>query len=253
VNTTHSTLLFALWLLSLGRVVGADTGTVIQVLDGDTCRLHDGREVRYLGIDAPESGDPWAEEATAAHNKLVANRSVRLEGGRPAEDRNGRFLAYAFVGQTFVNEELVRQGVAHVRRPVSTEYRQRLPDAQDEARLAGRGIWAGASNVSLAITDLQVKQGRGQDALNNEYVVIQNRGSNAVDITGWSLLDEGNHRYLFPNFVLGPDAKVSVRTGVGQNTATDLYWGSRTAIWNDTGDTIFIKDTKGRLVLSHVY
>ncbi|MCI0534250.1 MAG: thermonuclease family protein [Verrucomicrobiales bacterium] len=231
-----------------------ETGTVLQVLDGDTCRLQDSRAVRYLGIDAPEKGDPLSEEATQVNNKLVGNREVRLEIGRPAKDTHGRVLAYIFVGNTFVNEELVRQGMAHVRRPVAAKYLDQLRKAQEEARSAGRGIWAGVSNVLFAIEAVNATPAvKGAAGLTNEYVVIRNRGSQAVNMTGWSLLDEGNHRYLFPNFVLGAGAKVTVRTGFGMNTATNLYLGSRTAIWNDKGDAIFIKDAKGRLVLSHIY
>lgn len=224
-------------------------------MDGDTCRLNDGRDVRYLGIDAPEKGDPLSEEATQANNKLVANRELLLEIGRPTQDAHGRVLAYVFVGNTFVNEELVRQGMAHVRRPVVAKYREQLLKAQEEARAGGRGIWSGVSNVLFAIEAVNARPAaQGIAGLTNEYVVIRNRGSNAVNMTGWSLLDESNnHRYLFPNFVLSEGAKVTVRTGLGKNTATDLYWGSRRAIWNDKGDTIFIKDADGRLVLSHVY
>ncbi len=227
--------------------------TVIQVLDGDTFRLHDARDVRCLGIDAPEKGDPLAEDATAALNKLVSNRKVRLELGRQSKDDFGRVLAYVFVGKTLVNEEMVRQGWAHVRRPVSTKYRQRLLVAQDEARTAGRGIWSGATNILMAITEVHAKATNNKDDLNDEFIVIENRGTNALELTGWSLLDEGNNRYLFPNFILAPAAKVTLRSGVGENSASQLYWGSRRPIWNNDGDTIFIKDTKGRLVLSHVY
>jgi endonuclease YncB( thermonuclease family) len=227
---------------------------VVQVIDGDTCRLHDNREVRYLGIDAPEKGDPLAEEATQANNTLVSNRDVKLELGRPEKDQNGRTLAYVFRGETFVNEELVRQGWAHVRRPVSAKYRERLLKAQEEAHAAGRGIRADVSDVRLTIAKVSPKiSGETANSLNQEFVVIENRGTNVVDLTGWSLSDESNHRYLFPNFLLAPKARVTVRTGLGKNTATDLYWGSRSAIWNDNGDAIFLKDSKGRIVLSHVY
>jgi endonuclease YncB( thermonuclease family) len=252
MNARHRLLLFALWVLPLA-LSGAETATVIQVQDGDTFRLHDAREVRLLGIDAPEKGEPLAEEATAALNKLVSNREVRLEAGRPARDRYGRTLAYVFLGKTLVNEEMVRQGWVHVRRPVTAKYRSRLLAAQDEARAAGRGIWSGTTNVQLAIAEVNAKPSGGKDALNDEYIVIENRGTNTLEMTGWSLLDEGNNRYLFPNFILGAGAKVTLRSGVGKNTASDLYWGSRRAIWNNTGDSIFVKDAKGRLVLSHVY
>jgi len=60
----------------------AETITVLQVIDGDTCHLEDGRRVRYLGIDAPEEGDPHAQEATLTNNTLVGGRAVRLEFSR---------------------------------------------------------------------------------------------------------------------------------------------------------------------------
>lgn len=232
---------------------GKIIANVIQVLDGDTFRLHDARDVRCLGIDAPEKGDPLAEEAGAALNKLVSNREVRLESGRQAKDAYGRVLAYVFVGKMLVNEEMIRQGWAHVRRPVDAKYRSRLLAAQEEARAGGRGIWSGTTNIQLVIAKVNAKPARGKDDLNDEYVVIENKSTNVLDMTGWSLLDEGNNRYLFPNFILAPRAKVTLRSGAGMNTASELYWGSRRAIWNDDGDSIFIKDTKGRLVLSHVY
>ncbi len=245
---------FVFLLVTIEVHAAADRATVIQVHDGDTCRLHDGRDVRLLGIDAPEKGDPLSEEATMALNKLVANREVRLETGRPAQDQNGRQLAYVFVEKTLVNEELVRLGWAHVRRPVAAKYRDRFSAAQEEARKAGRGIWASASNVFLSVVKVNAKTGAsGGAALTNEFIVLQNRGTNILEMTGWSVIDEGNHRYLFPNYVLAPGASVTLRTGVGKNTASDLYWGNRSGIWNDTGDSIFIKNTEGRLVLSHVY
>jgi len=50
--------------------------TVIQVIDGDTCLLEDGRRIRYLGINAPEreresrerDDDPQFEEASRANS-----------------------------------------------------------------------------------------------------------------------------------------------------------------------------------------
>jgi hypothetical protein len=111
-----------------------------------------------------------------------------------------------------------------------------------------------SSAFLLAIVEVSPKiSGAGENPLDSEFVVIENRGTNAVDLTGWSLSDEANHRYLFPNFLLAPKARVTLRTGLAKNTATDLFWGNRTAIWNDDGDTIFLRDSKGRIVLSHVY
>ena len=222
----------------------AETVTVLQAIDGDTCLLDDGRKVRYLGINAPEKGDPKFKEATLANNKLVGGKEIRFENGRPRQDKDGRLLAYVFVGDTFVNEELLRQGYAHIRRPLAAKYRNLLLKSQEEARAAGRGIWAKAAGGHIAIATVDA---------DDEYIVIENRGNTPIDLTGWTVLDEANHRYLFPNFVLSANVRVTLRTGLGKNTKSDIFWGSRKPIWNNDGDTIFIKDAEGNLILSYVY
>jgi endonuclease YncB( thermonuclease family) len=239
-------------LLSL-PVHAAEPVSVLQVLDGDTCRLSDNREIRYLGIDAPETGDPLAETATQANNRLVGGKRIRLETGKPEKDRDGRLLAYVFVENTFVNQELVRQGMAWVRRPLDAQYRDILLKAQEEARRAGRGIWNGPTNINLVVAAVHARPKGGRTNLADEYVVIENRGKETLDMTGWSILDEAHHRYLVPNFALPAGARSTLRTGMGKNTATDLFWGNRVGIWNDDGDSIFIRDSQGRLVLIHSY
>ena len=38
--------------------------SVSKVVDGDTIELTDGRRVRYIGINTPERGQPFYDEAT---------------------------------------------------------------------------------------------------------------------------------------------------------------------------------------------
>jgi len=245
------------WFLLCGCALAAqaaETSKVLQVLDGDTCVLEDNRRVRYLGINAPEKGDVHAEEAAQANNRLVGGKKVKLEFGKQREDRDGRLLAYVFVGQILVNEELLRQGQAHLFRPIANRYKDRLFKAQEEAIAAGRGIWAKSADRKLAISSVHARPDKGgKENLNDEYIVIESRSDKAVELTGWTVSDESNHRYLVPNFVLQPNAKVTLRTGLGANTTSELFWGSRVAIWNDDHDTVFIKDSEGNLVLVHVY
>lgn len=231
-----------------------ETVTVLRVIDGDTCLLDDGREVRYLGIDAPEEGDKYFDEATLANNKLVGGKEIRLELGSPEQDRDGRLLAYVFVDDTFVNEELLRRGYAHVRRPVADKYKTLFFRTQEEARVAGKGVWKEAVGKHIAISTVHANtKGVDRQNLNDEFIVIENQGDDAVDFTGWTVLDEANHRYLFPNFTLSAKAKVTLRTGLGKNKQNELFWGSRSPIWNNDGDSIFIKDAEGNLILSYIY
>ena len=241
-------------LLSLGTA-HAETVTILRVIDGDTCLLEDGRRVRYLGIDSPEKGAPHTEEATRANNILVGGKTVRLEFSRTRQDRENRLLAYVFVGDTFVNEELVRQGHAYLRHPIRRRYLQRFLQAQYEARSTGLGLWAQATGRTLAIVDVHADaEGKERDNLHDEFIVIENQGQTSVDLTGWTASDSSSlDPYLFPHFTLSAQAQVTLRTGFGKNTASDLFWGSRRPIWNNDGDTVFIRDAEGRLVLSHIY
>ena len=88
------------------------TYTVARVLDGDTIELASGEKVRYHGIDAPESGKKWSTRAYEMNRDLVEGKSVRIELDRVTRDPYGRILAYIWVGDTMVNEALIREGYA---------------------------------------------------------------------------------------------------------------------------------------------
>jgi len=125
---------------------------VIQVLDGDTVILEEGRKVRLLGIDAPElekEGQPaqfLAHKAKEVLTQLAQGKKVRLEYDELRYDRYGRTLAHLFLPDgTHLNQELVRQGLARVYViPPNRRYQEELLAAQREAILAPRGIWLAA-------------------------------------------------------------------------------------------------------------
>lgn len=235
-------------------IVWAEEGTVIQVIDGDTCMLESGHRIRYLGIDAPERNDPLYREATQANNRLVGGKRVRFELGSSKRDRFGRFLAYVFVDDTFVNKELVHKGYAYVRGPIDAKYKEAFLKAQEEARSKGSGIWAKAKVRCIYIAKVHADaEGNDRYNLNDEYIVIENRGSEPINLTGWTVFDEAHHRYLFPNFVLEARSKVILHTGLGKNSHSELFWGSRGPVWNNDGDSIFIRDADNNLILSYVY
>src|SRR5688572_15881263 len=72
---------------------------VTRVIDGDTVEVQlDGREedVRYIGVDTPESVIPgetpecFGPQASSFNERLVAGETVRLEFGPELRDRYGR-------------------------------------------------------------------------------------------------------------------------------------------------------------------
>ncbi|UCF10183.1 MAG: lamin tail domain-containing protein [Candidatus Bipolaricaulota bacterium] len=90
--------------------------------------------------------------------------------------------------------------------------------------------------------------------LNDEYVTVHNEGPWDVDLTAWTLGDEGGHVYRFPaGFVLRAEAYVSIHTGTGTDTAHVLYWGWHEEIWNNESDIAILWDASGRIVSLYAY
>ncbi|MGI6502698.1 MAG: MBL fold metallo-hydrolase [Candidatus Methanoculleus thermohydrogenotrophicum] len=82
-----------------------------------------------------------------------------------------------------------------------------------------------------------------------EEVSIVNTEPIAVNLTGWTITDEGMRNiYTFPIFTLAPEANVTVHSGPGNDTATDLYWGRAAPIWNNAGDVATLTNPDGRVV-----
>ena len=77
---------------------------VQRVVDGDMVRLTDGRSVRMIGVNAPETGkrgrpdEPYAVAARLRLQALVdaSDRRVDLVAGRESKDRYGRTLAHLY-------------------------------------------------------------------------------------------------------------------------------------------------------------
>ena len=103
----------------------------------------------------------------------------------------------------------------------------------------------------------------GNDNYNKEqeWVCFRNQGGSDANMAGWLLYDQAtaegraDFRYYFPQLSVPPGGTVRVHTGCGANSATDLWWcwGGSTAIWNNEGDTIYLYDSAGILVVRSSY
>ena len=89
---------------------------------------------------------------------------------------------------------------------------------------------------------------RSNVSLNSEYVVLKNTAGTTRTITGWTLRDASGHRYTFPTTRVASGTYLYVRTGHGTNTAHTRYWGSGNYIWNNSGDTAYLRNGSGTLI-----
>lgn len=127
-------------------VVGTSvTGIGVHALDGDSLRVRIGDadvEVRLWGIDAPEQGQPAADEARQALATLTVDRTLRLQV--VAIDRFERPIVRVHVDTIEVNQRLILAGCAWwFRRFASTE--KSYGEAEQQARTARRGLWRDAN------------------------------------------------------------------------------------------------------------
>lgn len=110
-------------------------------------------------------------------------------------------------------------------------------------------------STTLAVAEIHADAaGDDRESLSDEYITLKNTGDATLELSGWTVADEANHRYRVPRgTTLDPGATVTIHTGSGTDTDTDLYWGSGSPIWNNGGDTVIIYTAGDSLVLEETY
>lgn len=144
-----STLTLLFFLLSPQADLPPDIlAEVVRITDGDTIRvLYQGQEypVRYIGANTPEvyfGLECYGREASQANKRFVEGQTVRLIRDVRERDDFGRLLRYVYVGEVFVNAELIRQGYAYAKAyPPDTRYAALFEELADLARREKAGLW----------------------------------------------------------------------------------------------------------------
>jgi len=123
------------------------TGRVVEVLDGNTVRVllkETGLiyTVRYAGVTAPE--DKIFGEAAKQKNTAFVygqDKEIVLIQDQTDKDDRGRLLRYALVDNTFVNLELIRQGLGSAANVSDLACAQVFKQAEQAAQAALTGMW----------------------------------------------------------------------------------------------------------------
>ncbi|OGD54351.1 hypothetical protein A3K80_08435 [Candidatus Bathyarchaeota archaeon RBG_13_38_9] len=224
---------------------------VVEVIDGDTIMLENGSKIRLIGINAPEKGYSHYTEAKEIVKSLILLKHVRLESDSENIDDYGRLLRYVFVDDIFVNLWLVEQGYANVFRESGLKYENQLKEAETSARLKELGMWE-KSRYSGHIIVLKFNynaEGDDDENLNDEYVILQNVGDAPLNMTGWTIKDEGSNIFTFQGYILPTDEVVMLHTGSGSNTGNKIFWNKKGSVWNNKEDAIYLRDEEEKLVL----
>ena len=227
--------------------------TVTEVIDGDTFYLGNGDKVRMLGINTPESGRPYAQEATDFLTNMILGKEVTLvnDSKNGDSDTYGRLLSHVYVDDTFVNYEIIKAGYAFWYPYTSgTDFDTEYEEAQTFASNNTFGLWT-ESSYNLTIDYIEYDP-EGSEA-DGEYLVLTNHENYNVSMVGWFLQDEAAQTAYEFNFTISNNTSIRIYTGEGVDNSTTLYWGWYQGIWNNSGDFAIIQDQNGLMVDNYRY
>jgi micrococcal nuclease len=129
--------------------IASSTVLVTRVIDGDTFEISTGEHVRYIGIDTPELANSkgeeecFAQQAKKYNERLILHQEVTLFTDKSDKDRYGRLLRYVYVGNLFINDQLVREGFAFAKSyPPNVSRQHGLNQAQLSAKQSSKGVWS---------------------------------------------------------------------------------------------------------------
>jgi micrococcal nuclease len=254
---------------------GNGTADTVRLLGVDTPEVHtENAPDEFEGVPETAAGRDclgrWGERASSHAKDSLTGETVTLyfdanEGRRGYYDR---LLAYVVHDGTNFNHGLVDDGYARVYDSGFTA-RDAFEDAESTARREGTGLWecatespptgtatavAGSSDGRLRVADINADAaGNDNENLNDEYVVLENVGEESLSLAGWTVTDEAGKTYTFGDVTLAPGERVTLHSGAGSDTATDIYWGQGGAVWNNGGDTVTVRDASGAVVAERSY
>jgi hypothetical protein len=111
---------------------------------------------------------------------------------------------------------------------------------------------AAAATPKIMITKVLVNPSGSDTTANSqlvrEYIVVKNTTTKSISLYRWTVRDKSNHVYTFGSFTLGAGRSVILHTGKGTNTSTNRYWGLGWYVWNNTGDTAYVRSSAGTLI-----
>jgi len=210
--------------------------SVERVIDGDTVVVNE-TSVRMLGINTPEKGEKYYTEAKNYTTILVMNKTIKIE--RRGTDRYDRELAYLYDINTNenLNAKLVEKGYANYYFPEGKDSYFALFAQAWEKCIENNENLCKKSEDKCA-NCIIVKQ-----FSSDEDLILRNSCTFDCNLSGWSIKDEGRKTFIFKNFILKANNQVTI-------TAEDF---NQTYVWTNTGDTMFLRDKKGELVLWENY
>lgn len=129
----------------LGKVIAIADGDTLTILDEDKQQYR----IRLAGIDAPERAQPFGDASRRNLSELAYGRLVAADC--PKVDRYKRLVCVVRVDGSDVSFAQIKAGLAWHYKKYANEQshgdREAYSDAEIEARVARRGLWAETATI----------------------------------------------------------------------------------------------------------
>jgi len=200
--------------------------TINRVIDGDTIELKNNLKVRLKGINTPEKNMPKFQEAKQFLEYQTQNKEVSLTIA--GTDRYGRILGHIFIKNQNINEQILKQGLAHLYYYEKDSNYNKLKSAEIFARNNQLGIWQKSQfSNCLKLIELSYYD-KGED---NETLILKNNCNQELNVI---IKDDATHIY-----------KETISPGTYTKTFKNIF--------NDNGDTLYIWDEDGKIIIFYRY
>lgn len=239
--------------------------TVTNIVDGDTFDVNwEGGytlpiglldRIRIAGVDTNETStnEPLAFEAQARLADLIpVGTRVTLQAIDENSNTLDRPVRHVFVDDVNVATILISEGLGLAASyDVEPSFREEYFAASEQAQLNGVGIWSSLEsghNTASGIKMFVNYDAAGDDAnnLNDEYIHIENTGTDTIDLSGWSARSSARldgATIEIPNGIsIAAGESFRIHVGSGTNTANEIYLGLTEPVFDNTGDVVYLRD-----------
>ena len=225
---------------------------ISRVIDGDTFVLENNETIRLIGINTPERGESYYEEAKNRLRELVEGKQVILEDDVDNRDAYGRLLRYAYVNGAFVNLIMVQEGYARAY-PYRNNLRhvEEFADAEERARNSRLRIWLFFKN--LRINEIMYNPSGTDD--NKEYIELFL--DNVINLENYVIQDGNSEDSLGLLQFTNSSYALIVEEGFDYAGINASVYSAGITIGNNLnndGDMIIIKYSQGDIIdVMHYY
>ncbi len=190
---------------------------VERVIDGDTIVANE--SIRLLGINSPERGELYYNEAKEYLEELILNKTIKLEFGKERKDKYNRILAYVYYNNKNINLELVQNGYANYY----------FYGGKDKYSNDLESAWEECINNNINLCEASIHQCSECISLTHNSII--NSCNFSCDVSGWEIKAQGRDKIVFSEIL---------RNGEELGFELELM---------ETGDTLFLRDVEGGLIL----